>query len=330
MVPEKARAEFFRYDGCGNIYEAQAGALERTYGKGNRLERRGNARLTWDDQGRLVEKATYTETAASGDLPVEVWTYEWNGAGLMASAQRSDGLVVDFAYDALARRLEKRVRRRVGSDLLPIRNVRFVWDGDVLLHEIREEARAAGDPVVEERTYWFQDDGFEPLAHREKRVDDTGRESHGWFHYLNDAIGAPERLIDETGEVAAEYHRKAWGELEVAGKLRADTPVRLQGQYWDEETGLAYNRWRYYDGAGEFVSADPLGVEPGLNSFGFGTNTFDWADPNGLWNRRRQNGQFAAKPGPKPQPNSAHGNSLASTRPCTLYAKTDANGGFLK
>ena len=94
-----------------------------------------------------------------------------------------------------------------------------------------------------------------------------GRERGGWFHYVNDPIGTPERLVAEDGTVAAEYRRKAWGELEALPGARASTPVRLQGQYADEETGLAYNRWRYCDQEGRFVSADPIGLLSDINVF---------------------------------------------------------------
>lgn len=279
MVPPKARAELFHYDPSGNVHDAAAGAASRTYGPGNRLLREGNTRYVWDADARLSEKRTYAPDALDGDAPTATWTYSWNAAGLMSRAESSDGVVVDFTYDAFARRLEKRVGRRVSrAQVEPERRVRFVWDGDLLVHEIRESALAR---PVEQRTYWFQDDSFEPLAHRERRFDDAGRESGGWFHYLNDSIGVPEALIDERGDVAAEYHRGAFGDLHALGSAVADTPLRLQGQYWDEETSLAYNRWRYYD-RGVFVSADPIGVAGGLNVFRFGPSTFAWMDLFGL------------------------------------------------
>jgi RHS repeat-associated protein len=216
-----------------------------------------------------------------------VWQYTWNAAGLLHRARSSDGTIVECAYDPFARRIEKRVYEQkspLGAPTLQSKT-RFVWDGDVLVHELREQGIATGDPVVEERTYWFEDGGFEPLAHREKRVDDVGRESGGWFHYKNDPIGTPERLVAEDGSVAAEYERKAWGQLEERTGAKASTPIRLQGQYWDEETGLAYNRWRYYDGEGRFVSSDPLGLGAASNSFAFAPNATQWTDEYGLVRR---------------------------------------------
>ncbi|WP_162130813.1 RHS repeat-associated core domain-containing protein, partial [Variovorax sp. CF313] len=60
-------------------------------------------------------------------------------------------------------------------------------------------------------------------------------------------------------------------------------PIRFQGQYWDEETGLHYNRYRYYDPfGGRFVSKDPIGVKGGFNAHAYGINPVEWIDPLGL------------------------------------------------
>jgi RHS repeat-associated protein len=51
------------------------------------------------------------------------------------------------------------------------------------------------------------------------------------------------------------------------------TPIRFRGQYADEETGLSYNRHRYYDPkVGRYISADPIGVAGGLNVFAYSGN----------------------------------------------------------
>jgi RHS repeat-associated protein len=153
-----------------------------------------------------------------------------------------------------------------------------VWDGDVLVHEITHTAGASGDPVVEERTYCFDDGSFEPVAHR-----DGPRDEGCWFHYVNDPAGTPERLVDAEGSVACDLSRQAWGKTTVAPGAKTSTPLRLQGQYEDRETGLCYNRFRYYDPeAGRFISADPIGLRGGLHGFRYGPNTSRWQDPLGL------------------------------------------------
>ncbi|WP_123725914.1 RHS repeat-associated core domain-containing protein [Pseudomonas protegens] len=63
--------------------------------------------------------------------------------------------------------------------------------------------------------------------------------------------------------------------------------LRLQGQYHDHETGLHYNRYRYYDPeVGRFVSKDPIGYAGGLNVFQYALSPMEWVDPLGLAGRK--------------------------------------------
>ncbi|HHH12118.1 MAG TPA: RHS repeat protein, partial [Sorangium sp.] len=261
MVPEQARKELFKYDKRGNLAEAGGREESRVYGKGNRLERKDDTHYVWDDDGRLIEKRTPGTDGAED----EVWRYRWNGAGLLEVVDRPDGGQVQFKYDPFARRVSKTLYLRQHNGVLKAReHTRFVWDGDVLAHEIYLHADAAGDPIVEERTYLFEDESFVPLAHKQ-----GGR----WVHYVNDQIGTPERLIDEGGAVVCEMRRTAWGRVEVVAGATADTPLRFQGQYADEETGLSYNRWRYFDAeGGRFTSADPIGLHGGQHGYRNGVN----------------------------------------------------------
>jgi RHS repeat-associated protein len=260
--------ERYAYDPTGNLVHDGGAGVELAYGPGDRLLRRGSTEYGWDDDGRLAEKREHT---AEG---TKVWQYRWNRRGLLASVSHPDGARVEFSYDPLARRTEKRllVPGKAGSALQAIKKTRFVWDQHTLVHEIRETASAAGDPVVEERTFVFSEDGFVPEAHREVKRGPEGELRSGWYHYLSDPIGTPERLIQDDGEVAAELRRKTWGETETAPGAETTTPIRFQGQYEDEETGLCHNRYRYYDPeTGRFISADPLGLGGGLNAFARGT-----------------------------------------------------------
>ena len=56
-----------------------------------------------------------------------------------------------------------------------------------------------------------------------------------------------------------------------------------QGQYHDDETGLHYNRHRYYDPqTGRFISKDPIGLAGGVNVYAYAENPVLWTDPLGL------------------------------------------------
>jgi len=59
--------------------------------------------------------------------------------------------------------------------------------------------------------------------------------------------------------------------------------LRFQGQYADEETGLRYNLFRYYDpDVGRFVSQDPIGLLGGVNTYRYAPDPLSWIDPLGL------------------------------------------------
>lgn len=56
--------------------------------------------------------------------------------------------------------------------------------------------------------------------------------------------------------------------------------LHFQGQYFDVETGLQYNRFRYYDpDIGRFVSQDPIGLSGGNNLYQYAANPSGWIDP---------------------------------------------------
>jgi RHS repeat-associated protein len=64
---------------------------------------------------------------------------------------------------------------------------------------------------------------------------------------------------------------------------------RFQGQYFDKETGLHYNRFRYYDPhMARYISKDPIGLEGGINTSAYVADPTQWVDPLGL-NKEKNN-----------------------------------------
>ena len=87
-------------------------------------------------------------------------------------------------------------------------------------------------------------------------------------------------MTDKEGNLLWYGEYTAWGRLK---KYERVYPFRLQNQYYDEETGLHYNFFRYYEpDAGWFVNQDPIGLDGGDNLYWFALNAQDWIDPLGL------------------------------------------------
>ena len=63
-----------------------------------------------------------------------------------------------------------------------------------------------------------------------------------------------------------------------------ENPFRFPGQYYDQETGLHYNYFRYYNPqTGRYITPDPIGLEGGINLFTYAANNpMNWIDSLGL------------------------------------------------
>jgi RHS repeat-associated protein len=273
VLPPNAPPELFAYDETDNVREVGPGAPARVYGPGDRLLQRGDVEYVWDQDAQLVERIHHLPDGTDG-----TWSYRWGVKGTLDAVTRPDGTSVEFLYDPFYRRVAKRVTDRDGN----VTVTHFVWHEYVLAHEIKKTI-AGGAPIVEERTYCFEDGGFEPWAHRDRRIDSGGQTATGWFHYVNDTVHAPSHIVDDAGAVACSLRRTAWGTLEAEPGARTTTQLRLLGQYYDDETGLSYNMHRYYEPeTGRFISPDPIGLAGGNNLFQYPTDPYEWLDPYGL------------------------------------------------
>ena len=101
-----------------------------------------------------------------------------------------------------------------------------------------------------------------------------------YYSIISDYLGTPVQAYDDAG-------KKVWDcELDIYGKIRKLSgdrefmPFRYPGQYEVVETGLYYNRLRYYDPeSGNYVSKDPIGLEGGLSHYSY---VHLWLDVFGL------------------------------------------------
>jgi YD repeat-containing protein len=124
-------------DAVGNLFRT-ADKSDRKYGPaGQLLESTGPQGVTkyeYDPEGSLVKKVL----PDGGE-----WQYEWNGAGMLAKVVRPDSEVVEFGYDALGRRVWKKHGAKT---------TRWMWDGNVPVHEWVESVPSLEDPAPEQAT----------------------------------------------------------------------------------------------------------------------------------------------------------------------------------
>lgn len=249
-------------DEVGNLFRTAAQG-DRDFGPTGELRKEqtpeGVRTYRYDPEGNLVRREEPDGTA---------WTYAWDGAGRLRTVTTAAGEEVTFAYDPLGRRVSKTARGETTA---------WIWDGDVVLHELRSHASAEADAAPATITWIFDPDRFAPAAR-------LGAE--GALSVVTDHLGTPLCLVDEHGVARWQGTLDAWGEASITGDA-ALCPWRFPGQYEDAETGLCYNRFRYYDPwLGGYVSRDPLGLVGGPALRGYAGDPLAWVDPLGLTSRK--------------------------------------------
>ncbi|EKT6180527.1 RHS repeat protein, partial [Escherichia coli] len=151
-----------------------------------------------------------------------------------------------------------------------------------LLDRLEEEIRA--DRVSSESRAWLAQCGLtvEQLARQVEPEYTPARKVH---LYHCDHRGLPLALISEDGNTAWSGEYDEWGnQLNEENPHHVYQPYRLPGQQYDEESGLYYNRNRYYDPLqGRYITQDPIGPVGGWNPYSYVLNNpAQFIDPTGL------------------------------------------------
>ncbi|WP_147468140.1 RHS repeat domain-containing protein, partial [Pseudomonas syringae group genomosp. 3] len=171
-----------------------------------------------------------------------------------------------YQYDSLGRRVGKQSEIKGQSD-----QKRFLWQG---LRMLREESPSQSS------LYLYEPGSYAPLA----RVDQKeGETENKVYYYHTDQIGTPLEMTDAEGQIVWQAKYRAWGAVEKLVVNEVEQNLRFQGQYFDVETGLHYNTFRYYDPEiGRFTTQDPIGLLGGFNLYQYAPSPIGWTDPQGL------------------------------------------------
>ncbi|MCU7836954.1 MAG: RHS domain-containing protein, partial [gamma proteobacterium symbiont of Taylorina sp.] len=105
----------------------------------------------------------------------------------------------------------------------------------------------------------------------------------------SDHLGTPHSLSDENGVEVWYAEYDPFGKANINDDPDGDGisitfNIRLPGQYEDQESGLYYNFFRYYDPSlGRYITSDPIGLAGGINTYIYvDGNPLIFTDPFGL------------------------------------------------
>ncbi|MDH3022566.1 putative T7SS-secreted protein [Gordonia alkanivorans] len=282
---------------------ASKGTKGRRRYSGTLLVDDGRTSYRYDAAGRVISMSRRRLSRKP-----DVWHYAWDAHDHLRSVTTSDGTVWTYTYDHVGRRLSK-------TDQSTGETTRFHWHGEHLVEQT--DPMPDDDQWLQATTWAYSPAAYAPLAQTTTSepigltdVDssegaDQDREfslnlgndtaavppsARRWtqseidrefFAIVTDQIASPTALVDPgSGEIAGRSVRTLYGETAWTG---VSTPWSYPGQYLDLETGLHYNRHRYYHpDTGRYLSPDPLGLAPAPNPHTYPTNPAITCDPFGL------------------------------------------------
>ena len=158
-----------------------------------------------------------------------------------------------------------------------------VFPAELVRRLDRLEGEIRADRVSDESRTWLAQCGLavEQLA---KQVEPEYTPERRLHLYHCDHRGLPLALISNEGATEWRGEYDEWGnQLNEENLQQLYQPYRLPGQQYDDESGLCYNRNRYYDPLqGRYITQDPIGLDGGLNPYPYSLNPIEYIDPLGL------------------------------------------------
>ncbi|NHC03900.1 RHS repeat protein, partial [Acinetobacter sp. 187] len=280
------------YQGKRYSYDAQGNVIETT--QGNKT-----LKLTWDNLNRLIQ--------SDHNGRITYYGYDVFGRRLYKKSQDAKGreTLTLFGWDGDLMVWES----KTVTDHKDLNSQQYNKDNsenkqDYTKHYIYEPnsfvpALQAGYSqfikLIETPDYSrFKTEPYsiykDPVWKTETRKQRAELEGVAFYHC--DQVGTPQSLSNELGECVWSIRQSTWGRAEEISQSNPDNPfehteIRFQGQYYDEETGLHYNRYRYYEPySARYISKDPIGLQGGLNNSTYVSDPNQWVDPLGLSDKK--------------------------------------------
>jgi RHS repeat-associated protein len=289
----------FVFDAVGNLL-AQPGLTGVQLGAGNRLHMANGDRFSYDARDHLSLR----------EGPSGKRRYEYNALDLLVHCD-INGESWTAEYDGLCRRTQKTWRGRTTT---------YYWDDFRLAAELR--------PNGSVRIYIYEDQvALVPFLFVEYPSLSAAPNSGTRYYIFTNQIGVPVRVEDDSGRLCWIAQIDPFGRAEVGPTKTVDMPLRFPGHYYDSETGLHYNRFRYFSPElGRYLQSDPAGLEGGINLYAYPADPLTSADIDGLAKRGGGGGRSNKLPSSRRSGKSTEGTPGGKTAGCPLStSSTKAN-----
>jgi RHS repeat-associated protein len=245
------KVQQFEYDAADNLLR-QPGLKDLRLREGNRLETANGERFTYNDRNHVALRE-----GPDGEI-----RYTYDSRDMLTECQ-AGAMKWRAEYDPLGRRTHKAWAEK---------RVDFYWDSDRLAAEVHQDGRV--------RVYVYPDElAVVPLLFLEyPRLDADPASGRRYFLFC-DQIGTPVRVKDDAGVNVWSARIDPYGKAHVDSRTRIDMPLRFPGHYLDAETGLHYNRFRYYSpDLGRYLQSDPWGMAGGANLYAYSASPLSHVD----------------------------------------------------
>jgi RHS repeat-associated protein len=263
----------FEYDAAGNLV-LQPGLTEVVMDKGNRIHEANGDHFTYNDRDHISLRQGPSGTTR----------YEYNDLDMLIQCH-VNGEQWTASYDAYCRRVKKTWRGQTTT---------YYWDDVRLAAEVRHHGSL--------RLYLYADEvALVPFMFVEYSSLDSAPESGQCYYIFTNQIGVPMRVEDDTGKPCWSARIDPYGQAHVAPESTLEMPLRFPGHFHDQETGLHYNRFRYFSPElGRFLQSDPVGLEGGINLYAYSVCPLTGSDIDGLGRspgRSGSKGEMTPPPG---------------------------------
>ena len=197
------------------------------------------------------------------------WEASYNALNQAVSFIQGDRRI-ECVYDYLNRRVEKSVYE--GESLMSRK--RFIYHGYLQIAELdATEVLESVVPVLRKTYLW---DPLEPVATRILAMgvfDETGAYVED-LYYTHDALKNTTALFGIKAGRRALYEYGPYGSaVKMEGNAAELNPFRFSSEYADDELGLVYYNYRYYNPEdGRWLSRDILGEMYTQNNYAFMKN----------------------------------------------------------